>query len=151
MNTVNISNTAFHAFDGQESLFLASLDKFRSQPLSIASMQYLRKFSKEINTLSVLFNEGKNDIVNRFGEEAFDEAGNSLGKTLTGENSSEGMKAYYELCQLTNKVSIETIDLAREEAITGKPIIMSGKEYESMIFLFESMDSSGDDSDAQNE
>ena len=51
------------------------------------------------------------------------------------------MKAYGELCQLTNEVSVEVIDLAREEAITGKPIIMSEKDYEALIFLFEKMES----------
>lgn len=140
MNTIKLSNSLFHAFDGQESLFLKTLDTLRGQPLSVASMQSLRKFSKEVASLYQLFLEGRNDIVNRFGIESFDENGNSTGKRLASEDSEEGIKAYNELLQLTNEVSVDIIDLAREESITGKPITMSEKEYEALIFLFEKME-----------
>ena len=138
MNKIKLSNFLFHSFDWQESSFLKALDGLRSQPLSVSSMQSLRKFSRKVSSLFTLFNEGRNDIVNRYGEDHLDESGNSTGKRLL-QGNSEGMKAYNELCQLTNEVSVEIIDLAKEEALTWKPIIMSEKDYESLVFLFEEM------------
>jgi len=139
MNKIQLSNTLFHSFDGSESQFLKTLEAFRSQPLSVKSMQSLRRFTKKVDEAYQDFVAGKNDIVNQYGTEKFTEDGvTSLGKELKWDNL-EGMKAYNELLNLQTAIEVEIINLEEEELKTGKSIIMSSNEYDSLSFLFEEM------------
>lgn len=83
MNKIQLSNTLFHSFDGSESQFLKTLETFRSQPLSVKSMQSLRRFTKKVAEAYQDFVAGKNDIVNLYGTDKFSEDGVTfLGKEL---------------------------------------------------------------------
>lgn len=140
MNTIRLSNTLFHSFDGGEPSFLKTLDAFRDNKLSVVAMQNLRKFSKKVGELNQLFIEGKNDIVNKYGSMKVNEAGEDQGMELRFDNA-QGMKAYNELLQLTNEVTVDIIDLAEENRLAKEagrsPIAMSDKEYDVLVFLFE--------------
>lgn len=134
MNSVNLSNSLFHSFDGQESKFLQTLGMLRNQRLSAKNMQSLRKFSKEVLKNLELFNEGKNDIVNQYGTDTKNEEGEVTGKELKFDNK-EGMKAYNDLLQLSNKVDVEIINLDAEPDIK-----LSDIEYDTLVFLFEEIE-----------
>lgn len=49
------------------------------------------------------------------------------------------MKAYNELLNLQTAVEVEIINLEEEELKTGKSIVMTSNEYDSLSFLFEEM------------
>ena len=82
MHSVNLSNSLFQQFNGQESRFIQALATLRTQRLTIANMQKLRKFSKQVIANLELYNEGKDDIVNQYGTNAINEAGEVTGKEI---------------------------------------------------------------------
>lgn len=133
MHSVNLSNSLFQQFNGQDSRFIQALATLRNQRLTVPNMQKLRKFSKQVIANLQLFNEGKDDIVNQYGTDAVNEAGEITGKEIKADNTA-GIQAYNDLLQISNSVEIDTLDLSFE-----KEVSMSDVEYETLVFLFEAM------------
>jgi GTP:adenosylcobinamide-phosphate guanylyltransferase len=103
---MKLQNAIFHTVG--EKGFIPSLTKIVSKDLPLKTSYALTKLVKEVETKSVVFQEAKNSIIKKYGEEK------DGGINVTKENMEVFLKEFDELLNIEEEYDFEKIEISKD-------------------------------------